>query len=118
MGNEIKNEAVEPLEIIRCLEEIHYLGDRDEQSAKHIEHALVALTEGYGILNALDYQKPFVDISEVDWDQCICLWGIIGEYYLLYGKEVIYNAFKDFRYGGDLKDTYAYKYSKHHYQNN
>jgi hypothetical protein len=39
---------------------INSLGDKDESSMKHIEHALIALIEGAGILNAIDYTNPTI----------------------------------------------------------
>lgn len=87
---------------------INSLGDEDECSIKHIEHALIALVEGAGILNAIDYKKPSADMSEDDWLKCVDAWGDVAAVFAVYGKEFILDCHKTYFSGYDIKSGYAY----------
>lgn len=87
---------------------IDSLGDGDESSVKHIEHALIALVEGTGILNAIDYRKPKHDISNKDWLKCLDAWSDIATVFAIHGKELTLECHKIYSDGYDIKTGYAY----------
>jgi len=87
---------------------IDSLGDDGESSMKHIEHALIALVEGAGILNAIDYSKPKSDISNKNWLKCLDAWADIAAVFAIHGKELTLECHKIYSDGYDIKTGYAY----------
>jgi hypothetical protein len=62
------------------LEEIWALGDRDEMSVKHIGHSLASLVATGDVLNAIDYNRPDMDMSDDKLDQLEEKWQHVSEW--------------------------------------
>lgn len=102
----VKNMVLESLNLIKSL------GDCKVTSGKHIEHGLIALIEGLGVLNSLDYEKPEANISKENWIVCTQSWETIGGVFAIYGTEFILDCYKIFASGRNLKESYAYEIFK------
>jgi hypothetical protein len=62
------------------LEEIWALGDRDEMSVKHIGHSLASLVATGDVINAIDYNRPDMDMTDDKLDQLEERWQAITEW--------------------------------------
>jgi hypothetical protein len=62
------------------LEEIWALGDRDEMSVKHIGHSLASLVATGDVINAIDYNRPDMDMSNDKLDQLEEKWHHVTQW--------------------------------------
>jgi hypothetical protein len=79
----------------RWLGDIWDLGDRDEQSWKHVGHGIAALLAHDNWKEAVDYNEPKYEMTREELVKLDALWACIYKIVKLAGKQKVLNTLPD-----------------------